>query len=238
MSAWNSSPHREQLFLAVVEAYDRWSPFYDTYDNPMVFMAAEIVNRSLAGAAGAAVFEFGCGTGRNLAALTSFGATEISGCDLSEGMLKVARARIPRADLFRHDMSQAVPVPDRTFDLTLFCLTLEHVSDIGPPLREAVRITKASGRISIIEIHPYLSLEGVAAHFDEEGVDVRMPTYPHQFEHYLNAFAELRVAVASCREWRPSDIGNPLPLRKLGRGPDVPLALEFSLEPALITNRD
>ncbi len=221
---------KPQLFVAVVEAYDRWSSFYDSYDNPMVFMATQIVNRSLTDVSGLSVFEFGCGTGRNLAALDSFGAREIVGCDLSEGMLNVARTRVPQANLFPHDITNRVPVPDGRFDLALFCLTLEHVADIRQPLREAMRITKVNGRISIIEIHPFYSLGGVAAHFDQDGVEVRMPTYAHQFEHYLKAFTELGLTISSCREWKPSDVGNPIALQGLRRGPAAPLALEFSLE--------
>lgn len=221
---------KTQLFLPVVEAYDRWSLFYDSYDNPMVFMAAEIVNRSLADVSGLSVFEFGCGTGRNLAALRSFGAKETAGCDVSEGMLEVARTRVPQANLYSHDMTNRIPVPDGSYDLALFCLTLEHIPDIRRPLREAMRITKANGRIHIIEIHPYYSLTGVAAHFEQDGTDVRMPTYAHQFEDYLNAFTELGLTVTSCREWRPNDIGNPAPLQKLRRGAAVPLTLEFSLQ--------
>ena len=154
------------LFLPVVEAYDRWSSFYDSYDNPDGFHGRRdcesIPRRRFSGLS---VFEFGCGTGRNLAALHSFGAEEIAGCDLSEGMLKVARTRVPRANLYAHDMSNRIPVPDGSYDLALFCLTLEHIPDIRHPLREAMRVTKADGRICIIEIHPYYSLTGVAAHF-------------------------------------------------------------------------
>jgi malonyl-CoA O-methyltransferase len=220
----------KKLFLPVDEAYNRWSPFYDSYANPMVFMATEIVHRSLADVCGRSVFEFGCGTGRNLATLESFGAKECSGCDLSEGMLEVARPRVPQASLFRHDMNYRLPIPDESIDLALFCLTLEHVCDIRRPLREAVRIAKTTGRISIIEIHPFYSIGGAKAHFDHDGIEVQMPTHAHQFEHYLNAFHELGVTVASCREWRPSDVGNPAPLQSLKRGAAVPLTLEFSLQ--------
>lgn len=221
----------QHLFLPVVEADDRWSPFYDSYDNPMVFMAAQIVRRSLSDVCGLSVFEFGCGTGRNLAALRASGATEITGCDLSEGMLSVARARVPQANLFRHDMDNQLPVENEVCDLTLFCLTLEHVADISRPLREAVRITRRTGRISIIEIHPFYSADGAAAHFDHDGAEVRMPTYVHTFEDYSEAFRQVGVAITCCREWRPSDVGNPPPLQGLKRGPEAPLALEFSLDP-------
>ncbi|MBO0751714.1 MAG: hypothetical protein J2P53_06370 [Bradyrhizobiaceae bacterium] len=31
------------MFLPVIEAYDRWSSFYDDYDNPMVFGSRQAV---------------------------------------------------------------------------------------------------------------------------------------------------------------------------------------------------
>jgi malonyl-CoA O-methyltransferase len=128
-------------------------------------------------------------------------------------------------------MTTQLPVPDDTFDAALFCLTLEHVADIRPPLREAIRITGPVGRICLVEIHPFYSLGGAAAHFDHEGIEVRMPTHAHQFEDYLQAFGELGLAVRSCREWRPGDVGNPAELQQLKRGPLVPLTVEFWLEP-------
>jgi malonyl-CoA O-methyltransferase len=218
-------------FLPVVEAYDRWSRFYDAYENPMVFLAEEIVRRSvLPGARNQAVFEFGCGTGRNLAALRDAGAASVSGCDLSEGMLSVARQRRLLTNVFLHDMREPLPrIADRSMDHVLFCLSLEHVENLGAPFREALRIAKpGGGRISIVEIHPFLSLNGVAAHFDDNGEEVRMPAYPHQFSAFLNLFADHKLN-ATCREWRPCDVGNPAPLKNLKRGPEFPLAVEFSI---------
>ena len=219
----------QPLFLPVAEAYNRWSPFYDAYDNPMVFMAAEIVNRTLADITSLSVFEFGCGTGRNLAALAARGATPTAGCDLSEGMLTIARTRLPHARLFHHDMANPLPIPNDAFHRTLFSLTLEHLADLRAPLSEARRITKPDGRIHLIEIHPFYSLAGAAAHFDHQGQEVRMPTYPHQFENYLQTFHELGLSVTACREWKPADIGNPPQLQNLKRGPTTPLTLEFTL---------
>lgn len=220
---------KSQIFLPVSEAYDRWSAFYDAYDNPMVFMASRIIDQTMPAIAGQSIFEFGCGTGRNLAAFATGGAGSVAGCDLSEGMLNVAKARLPGAALFRHDMGQPVPLPDGAFDRTLFSLTLEHLPDLVPPLREARRITRPDGIIQLIEIHPYYSLTGVAAHFDDDATEVRMPTFPHQFETYLNAFAGLGFHVESCREWKPDNVGNPAPLQRLKRGPGTPMTVEFLL---------
>ena len=60
-----------------------------------------------------------------------------------------------------------------------------------------------------------------------------MPTVPHQFAAYLEAFAKLDLRVAACREWRPRDIETPAPPKALKRGPDFPLLVEFSLAPLI-----
>jgi malonyl-CoA O-methyltransferase len=69
---------------------------------------------------------------------------------------------------------------------------------------------------------------GVSAHFQDNGGEVRMPTYPHRFCDYLNAFAGAGLRLNACREWRPRDFGSPAPLKALKRGPDFPLVVEFS----------
>lgn len=224
------------IFLPVADAYDRWSSFYDAYDNPMVFMASEIVRRSLVPhVAGKDVFEFGCGTGRNLAMLEAAGAKSLTGCDLSEGMLSVARSKSPNLRLFQHDMSQqpVSNIPPRSMDLVLFSLTLEHVEDLAGPLLQARQMLRPTGRVAIIEIHPFLSLTGLAAHFDEGDDEVRMPAFPHQFQDYLNVLSIAGLRVEACREWRPVDVGNPPHLQGLKRGPQFPLTLQFLLVPAL-----
>ena len=222
------------IFLPVDAAYDRWSACYDTYDNPMVFMASQALRASLSASesTGAHVFEFGCGTGRNLAWKKSMGGAEVAGCDLSQGMLDVARERCPGARVFQHDMTKPLPSSEgcASADLALFCLTLEHVADLALPLAEARRILRPGGRIAIFEIHPFLSLDGVAAHFQHAGQEVRMPTVAHCFADYLQVFAGLDLHVARCREWRPRDVGEPPPVKALKRGPDFPLVVEFSLE--------
>lgn len=219
----------EPVFLPVAEAYDRWAEGYDAYDNPMVFAASQAVDLLAREAAGRRVFEFGCGTGRNLAVLKRHGAASVAGCDLSEGMLAKASARDPAFRLLRHDMAERLPLDDRSADLVLFSLSLEHMKEIAAPLREARRILAQGGRIAVIEIHPLLAMGGLAAHFRAEGQEVRMPTFAHSFADYLNAFAALDLRVARCREWRPRDFAAPAPAKALKRGADHPLIVEFAL---------
>ncbi|UPG71695.1 class I SAM-dependent methyltransferase [Roseomonas gilardii subsp. gilardii] len=216
-------------FLPVAAAYDLWAGTYDTQDNPMVFGASRIVEGLAGEVRGRDVVEFGCGTGRNLARLRAGGAAGLTGLDLSAGMLEQARQRSPDVHLLRHDMSQPVALPDASADLALFCLSLEHMADLLPPLREARRLLRPRGEIRIVEIHPFLSLGGTSAHFQAGGREIHMPTVAHGFADYLNTFTALGLRPLACREWRPRDFGGALPERVLKRGPDHPLLVEFQL---------
>lgn len=215
------------LHLSVPEAYDRWARLYDSYDNPMVAAAARVL--ALLTHPGATVYEFGCGTGRNLAALLAMGATRAVGCDLSPGMLSQARQREVRLELFQQDMAQPAPLPDASTDLALFSLSLEHIANLEPAFREARRLLKPEGRVLILEIHPFLSLSGVAAHFKEENDEIHMPTYPHQFSGYFAACNAAGFAIDRCREWRPCDFQPPLTAKTFKRGAETPLLVEFQL---------
>ncbi|MXP64209.1 class I SAM-dependent methyltransferase [Roseomonas sp. M0104] len=216
-------------FLPVPAAYDRWAGSYDNDENPMVFAARRAMAGLAAAAAGLDVVEFGCGTGQNLSLLRRHGARSLRGCDLSAGMLAQARARDPALQLWRQDMAQPLPLADATADLALFSLSLEHVAALAPPLAEARRLLRPGGRLAVLEIHPYLTLGGIGAHFRDATGEVRMPSFPHGFADYLNTFAALDLRLLRCREWRPRDLGDGLPPKVLKRGPDFPLLVEFAL---------
>jgi malonyl-CoA O-methyltransferase len=218
--------------LSVAEAYDRWSLAYDDYPNSLVYAATKVVRALTLGIAGKEVVEFGCGTGRNLEALKQGGAAGLTGLDLSPGMLAKAAERGLGAVLIEHDMTLPAPLVDACADHILFSLTLEHIARPATPLREARRLLRPYGRITVVEIHPFLSLGGLAAHFVLDGEQVEMPTYPHSFADHLNAFAEAGLRVAACKEWRPRDLGPETPERVFKRGADTPLVVEFSLEAA------
>lgn len=219
----------ETVHLSVVEAYDRWSGFYDSYDNPMVFGAGRIIERLAANVAGKDIVEFGCGTGRNLARLKRGGAKRLIGCDLSFGMLRQARARDSKLLLFQQDMTQPSPLCAGVADMALFSLTLEHVAALQPPLAEAARLLRPGGRIVVIEIHPFLSLGNVRAHYRDGDLTVHMPTFPHTFADYINAAARAGLTMMECGEWFPRDFQGDIPEKAFKRGPDIPLLVEFSL---------
>ena len=225
-----TDPAPRTVRLSVADAYDRWAQAYDDYPNSLVFTATQVVTALTLSIAGKDVVEFGCGTGRNLEILKRGGAASLTGLDLSPGMLAKAAERDLGAQLIEHDMTWPAPLTDASADHILFSLTLEHIARPAIPLAEARRLLRPGGRITVVEIHPFLSLGGLAAHFILDGEQVEMPTYPHSFSGHLNAIAEAGLTVVACKEWRPRDLGPDTPERVFKRGADMPLVVEFSLK--------
>jgi malonyl-CoA O-methyltransferase len=118
------------------------------------------------------------------------------GFDFSSAMLAEARKRDGDWTLFQADMSTPIALPDQSVDFVLFSLTLEHVADLVPPLQEARRLSRTGGVIKIVEIHPFLSLSGISAHFKTaDGEEVTMPAFAHPFQDWLQPL--IRWACAS-----------------------------------------
>lgn len=223
----------EPVTLDVAAAYDVWAASYDGYDNPMVFAASYALSQASLPLSQKTCLEFGCGTGRNLAALATRGVSNLIGFDLSSAMLAEARKRDASWTLFQADMSAPIPLADQSADFILFSLTLEHVAELAPPLREARRLLRTGGTIKIIEIHPFVSLQGISAHFKTpDGAEITMPAFAHHFQDWLGAFDQAGLRVDRLREWQAADLGAGAPLKIQRRGPAWPWVVDWTLSPA------
>ncbi|HET9255059.1 MAG TPA: methyltransferase domain-containing protein [Pseudonocardiaceae bacterium] len=100
---------------------------------------------------GERVLDMGCGTGRFTAPLAATGA-EVTGLDLSSGMLTVARKKLAerglKAEMRQGDMAE-LPFPDATFDTVTSMLALMHIplADRQAVFIEASRVLKPGGRM-------------------------------------------------------------------------------------------
>src|SRR5207249_12143326 len=84
-------------------SYERFGEFYDAVMGDRRAAAEQVVELIRAAKPDAKnVLELGCGTGSILKRLQD--AYEVSGLDISGKMLSVARKKVPRSKLFRHDM--------------------------------------------------------------------------------------------------------------------------------------
>ncbi len=98
-------------------------------------------------APGHAVLDIGCGSGVFLRMAADRGA-RTSGLDASEGLLEVARRRLPEADLRIGDM-QRLPWGDDAFDLVTGFNSFFFADDMVAALREASRVAKPGATVLI-----------------------------------------------------------------------------------------
>lgn len=94
---------------------------------------------------GQLVLDLGCGTGAFLRAAADRGA-QVTGVDAAEGLLAIARERVPEAVLFAGDMQELPFVNDR-FDVVTAFNSLFFADDMTRALSEAGRVTKPGGTV-------------------------------------------------------------------------------------------
>jgi ubiquinone/menaquinone biosynthesis C-methylase UbiE/prolyl-tRNA editing enzyme YbaK/EbsC (Cys-tRNA(Pro) deacylase) len=140
--------------------YNRLSRWYDLFSgSERRFTEAGL--RMLNAQPGEKVLEIGCGTGLSLLALarTVGQSGLVHGIDISEGMLRVASARIQKAGLLkvvnlRLGDAQHLPFEDASFDAVFMSFTLELFDDAGIQrvLGECARVLRKGGRVGVVSL--------------------------------------------------------------------------------------
>src|SRR4051812_46466889 len=104
--------------------------------------------------AGRRILDVGCGSGPLSGALRDRGAI-VSGFDLSEAMIRLARARLGEdANLLVHDLARPLPFSDAAFDDAVASLVLHYLEDWTAPLAELRRVLRRGGRLLVSVNHP------------------------------------------------------------------------------------
>ncbi|MBI2099188.1 class I SAM-dependent methyltransferase [Candidatus Uhrbacteria bacterium] len=167
-----------------------WSMRPDTFNGRVYFgylsICLEFLKKYLNGRESPRALDAGCGDGRFLSFLKEGGASEIFGADYSERALSFAKILAPAAELVQADLTQALPFPEKYFDVIFFIETLEHIAPEKIPmvLDNLKRVLKDNGRLIItvpstgmpISLHhkhyqhftPASLQTGLAAHFRVE----------------------------------------------------------------------
>jgi len=140
---------------AIVRAYDLYSILYG---RATARLHRDAVSRGLVKATpqpGERVLEVAVGPGvvherlRGRVGASGF----LVGVDLSAGMLRASRRRLPGARLARANALQ-LPFPDAQFDLVWasYLLDLIPTAELAPLLAEFRRVLRASGRLAVVNL--------------------------------------------------------------------------------------
>jgi ubiquinone/menaquinone biosynthesis C-methylase UbiE len=137
--------HEMDLSGNPAENYERY--FVPAIGLPVALDLIEVA----ALAPGERVLDVACGTGivTRLAAETLNDAGSVSGLDVNPGMLAVAREAAPEnVDIVWYEASaEAMPLPERAFDVVLCQMGLQFMPDRVRALREMRRVLDADGRL-------------------------------------------------------------------------------------------
>lgn len=101
---------------------------------------------------GQRLLDLACGTGLVAAEAAKIlgGAQDIVCLDPSEGMLAVAKAKLPAT--FVVGRAEAIPFPDDSFDFLTMGYALRHVTSLEETFRECRRVLKPGGKLLILEV--------------------------------------------------------------------------------------
>ena len=141
--------------------YTRLSRWYDLVEGPFERRSRERGLALLHVREGEYVLEIGFGTGQGLVAFArAVGSSgTVGGIDLSEGMCRVAQARLDKAHLRARVAltcgdATRLPYAERSFDAVYMSFTLElfDTPDLPTVLGECARVLHAGGRLGVVAL--------------------------------------------------------------------------------------
>jgi len=121
-----------------------WSEIQEGLVRP----AYEAVLGRLRVGAGTAYLDAGCGAGMAAQMAAARGA-RVSGIDAADGMLAVAKSRVPAGDFRAGDLEE-LPFADRSFDVVTGFNSFQYAANPVIALKEARRVTRPAGGIAIV----------------------------------------------------------------------------------------
>jgi ubiquinone/menaquinone biosynthesis C-methylase UbiE len=173
------SPIREK---EVVEAYDLWSENYDAQPGNLMLDLDEslfskllntidIKNKNIA--------DIGCGTGRHWAKILKKEPVDLTGFDVSSGMLNKLKEKFPLAKTYTITDNNFSTIEDDTYDVIVSTLTVAHIEDIQEALEAWCRILKYKADIIITDFHPDALAFGGKRTFEHQKTQIAVRNFVH-----------------------------------------------------------
>jgi malonyl-CoA O-methyltransferase len=174
--------------MSIKKAYNEWSETYDTDQNLTRDLDQQVTREVLANLHFKSILELGCGTGKNTAFLVGIG-TRVRALDFSEGMIEKAsdKVKAENVEFSVADLTQKWPCEDRSYDLIVCNLVLEHIEDLSFIFSEAFRVLAEKGKFLINELHPFRQYEGKKARFEKGAGVTEIPAFVHHISDFVSA---------------------------------------------------
>lgn len=106
---------------------------------------------------GGCILEIASGPGYFSTELAKLGTYKITGLDISNDLVNIARRNAQQAGVkidFRHGNASAIPLPDQAFDFTFCSWSFKNFKEPVKALNEMYRVLKPGGKSLIIDLNP------------------------------------------------------------------------------------
>jgi ubiquinone/menaquinone biosynthesis C-methylase UbiE len=131
--------------------YDTVSHAYDATRRPDSRLT-DAIQEQLRPERGGKYLDLGCGTGNYLAEFAARGYA-MTGLDLSDGMLRIAREKSPTSE-FINAPAERMPLPSESMSGAFSCLAVHHFEDLEAMAREVYRVLEPNARFVIFTTEP------------------------------------------------------------------------------------
>ena len=193
--------------MSIQNSYNEWSGTYDIDEN-LTRDLDQVITRDLLGTLHVeSLLEIGCGTGKNTVFLAQI-AQQVNAVDFSQGMIEKAREKV-QAENVRFammDITQPWKFDDRSFDLIVCNLVLEHIRDLSVVFAEAARTLRPTGRFFINELHPFKQYDGRKARFYRNDEKIEVDAFVHHVSDFFKAATSNGLTLSNLNEyWHEAD---------------------------------
>ncbi len=201
----------QKAAMNIQNAYNEWSGIYDTNENLTRDLDQKVTRETLAGQHFESILELGCGTGKNTLFLVEFGKN-VHALDFSVGMVEKAKEKVKTGNIrfSMVDLTKGWPCEDRSYDLVVCNLVLEHIEDLNHIFSETARTLLPHGTFFFNELHPFKQYKGTKARFERGGENIELDVFVHHISDYINAAAENGLKLVRLNEyWHEADENKP-----------------------------
>jgi ubiquinone/menaquinone biosynthesis C-methylase UbiE len=183
----------------ISEKYDRFARWYDLVEGVPDLLGVKRFRRRLLARASGRVLEVAAGTGKNLTYYPR--NCRIIALDVSDGMLKVARARAANLSMdvsFMVADAEALPFPDRSFDTVVSSLSGCTFTNPTGAFQQMARVCRTQGKIILVE-HGRSNREWLGRWQDRHADKIAKPLGCHWNREPLKLVREAGLKVVRAR---------------------------------------
>jgi ubiquinone/menaquinone biosynthesis C-methylase UbiE len=165
-----------------VEAYDIWAENYDAQPGNLMLDMDEAVFAELLtelSLTGKSIADIGCGTGRHWPKMFRSKPGNLTGFDVSAGMLRRLEQKFPDASTYQITDNLFADIPSATYDVIVSTLTVAHIENIEEALQAWSRILKHNSDIIITDFHPNALAFGGKRTFEHHNTPISIQNFVH-----------------------------------------------------------